>query len=253
MESLATDRGPSPGEVPQPPSSAPKVLGALNIAFGALLLLCGGYALVMALFVGPMMSTVMAGQQEELEQAHQSALDAQVAELRRLQSQAGSAEERAALESQIQTVLNAPAPPKINFSASMMPGSTPGMMAYQATDAISGMVLNILMVVSGIGLLRIRSWGRSLALWVAGLKITRLLALLVVNIILVVPVQVQQMQEMFKQVPGGGGAPPAEFLPWMGVYMLAAAVVTAIVGAIYPVIVLWLLNTKRVRATFEQG
>lgn len=250
---------PSP-EAVQLPSSAPRVLGALNIAFGGLLLLCGGATLVQALVAGPMTKAMVAQQQavvqqqqQAMEAAQKAQVEAQIAHLRQRQLDAETEEERAAYEAEIQSIRNASstvvatAPIAPTFA---MPQQQPEMIAYSVSDAVSGLILNVLMVVSGIGLLQIRRWGRSLALWVAGLKIVRLIASQTAFVLVGIPAVLQQMQGMFSQMPSGPNAEMDEFLPWMGVFYMIYAVVMVIVGSIYPVVLLWLLNTRRARAMF---
>ena len=45
------------------------------------------------------------------------------------------------------------------------------LAVYYFTEVVSGMVLNIIMIISGIGLLRLTEWGRRLAITTAWLKI----------------------------------------------------------------------------------
>ena len=59
---------------------------------------------------------------------------------------------------------------------------------------------------SGIGLIRLTSWGRSLTLWWAGLQVAQLLILSVINFALIYPIEKQaadaNMAELRKQLTG---------------------------------------------------
>jgi hypothetical protein len=58
---------------------------------------------------------------------------------------------------------------------------------YIWVDVVTGPILNLLMLAAGIGLTQMKSWARRLGLWVATLKIVRLVALTVLLMIFVIP------------------------------------------------------------------
>jgi len=140
----------------------------------------------------------------------------------------------------------------------MMPQTNPTIMAWGITFESLGLLLNLGMVVSGIGLLMSRGWGRKLALWVAGLKIGRLVLGQGIYMIVCIPIYSRQMAAMMEQMsqmgPAGQGPPPgafASFGPMMGIIMAVQCVAMIVLGSIYPAIVLWLLNTSAVKAWFR--
>ncbi len=129
---------------------------------------------------------------------------------------------------------------------------------YGYAEGIAGMVLNVLMIVSGIGLLLLHEWGRRLALGVAWLKILRWVTIVVATMVLIVPITTQMQQKMFESMnaqikaQGGGRAPmPMTGLAQASAVMGAAsAVFSALVAVIYPVLELWFLTRPRTLAVF---
>ncbi len=240
----------------QPKTSIPKTIGILNILFGSLLLLCGicwSLNLMMQSAMGPM----MAMQQQQVQQALEAERQRKLQELQELENAAQDEKEKATLKAK-QNALKAQPQPK-------MPDMTKftqdvAFQGYAIADVVTGLVLNILMVVSGIGLVGLKEWGRRTAIWVAALKIVRLVALYGFFALAVVPVMVKQFtsmfQEMFEEM--AKAAPPGQRIPGpaemgqmgtvMGVMMTAFAIGMIIFGAIYPVIVLILLSRPRVKA-----
>src|SRR5262249_60773405 len=61
------------------------------------------------------------------------------------------------------------------------------MSWYFCADFVTGPVLNLLMLAAGIGLTQLRVWARTLALWVAVLKLVRLVVLTASFVVVVVP------------------------------------------------------------------
>ena len=142
------------------------------------------------------------------------------------------------------------------------------MIAYGWADLVSCLLLNILLLIAGIGLLGYRDWARKLSLLLAGVKILRLLVLYGYFVAVVVPLitkqmelmmeqQFRQMEQMQKQMnpPGGGGRPvpamPAGMGKQMaigyGVFFSCLAIAMMILGSIYPGVSLWLLSRPAVR------
>jgi hypothetical protein len=236
---------------PQPNRGIPKTLGILNIVFGSGLLLCGACAGLYAAIL-PSMGTMMKAQNQQL---RATVIAEQQADLKKLQAQEQATEdeeEKAALQAK-QKKLKAMAPPPLPDTTKMF--DVPGLQAYMLTDSITGIVFNVLLVVSGIGLLGFKEWGRTLALWTAGLKIVRLVAIYGCWFPLVLaPVFVQRFKEMFGEMAAApGGPPPAQMnqmLQTMGVVYSAYSIGFMLLGCIYPVLVAILLTRPRVKAAF---
>ncbi len=240
----------------RPKTSIPKTIGALNIVFGSLLMLCAicsGLGLAMQSAMGPM----MAAQQQQFQQMQEADRAQRLQELQNLEQAAQDEKEKAAIEAQ-QKALKAQPMPKMPDMAKFMQAA--GFPGYIIADVVTGLLLNILLIVSGIGLLSFKEWGRRLGLWVAAAKIIRLVALYGYFILVVVPNLSQAFMSMFKEMfdEMAKAAPPGQRVPGaaemeqmgtaMGIFYTAFAVGMVILGVIYPIIVLSLLSRPRVKA-----
>ena len=242
----------------EPTTGTPKVIGTLNIVFASILMLCGAcYAAQMA--AQTMMAPMMEAQMEQMEETLKAQREQQVQELEAQAETAETEEDAAAIRAEITTLQATPIPVMPNM-AGMYGIDDPRVLAYYAGDIITGLVLNLLMLFSGIGLLGLKEWGRKLAIWVAALKVVRLMILCVVVALVVAPVFAKamgdMMDEMMQAVPAGGGAPPpgAETIAVMyGTMMTAGAVALLIFGSIYPILQMWLLNGAAVKAACRRS
>jgi len=139
-------------------------------------------------------------------------------------------------------------------------------------DLISGPVLNLLMVVAGGGLAGLTRWGRRLSLWVAALKVARLVVLSGGLAFVVVPAVTHLVGQFVRadfgpaflrgaiaQSAGGGGGlvvPPPRLSPDDFLRVLAScgylyAVLVLALGAIWPAIVLVVLTRPGARTACE--
>ena len=256
MESNPLNSLPPAGVVGPPKSGTPKVLGILNIVFGSALVLggiCCGMNLTMQAALAPMITA----QQQQLQQQMKSTQDAERDErLKKLDEQEQAAqteEEKLTIQSQRQTVLATPpvVMPVMPDMSKMYGMNNPRVMGYSVTDILSGLLLNVFLLISGAGLVGMREWGRKLAVWIAAIKIGRLFLLTIYSIIFVAPVMAKQMTEALQQMlsqmpPGRGGAPPpqmgSELATIYGTMMTVSAAAMLVFGSIYPGILLWALT-----------
>src|SRR5581483_6976284 len=250
------DAVPPPFVGPPPNTGAPKVIGVLNIVFGCLLLVCGicsSLNLALQSALGPM----MAGQNQGFQQAMRDERQRQVRALEEQEKAAEDEKEKAELRAQQKAIQARPLPQMPDMSKFARDVQ---FQVYFIVDMASGFLLNIAMIVAGAGLCGLREWGRVAALWVAGLKIVRLVAVYGFFALAVVPGMVQQItatfREMFDEMAKAG--PPGQKMPGaaelaqmstaMGVMMTAGAIVMVVLGVIYPAIVLIVLTRPRVKA-----
>lgn len=257
METPAPPKWPSTPIGPEETNpSAAKTIGILNIVFGSILLLC-----VICSALNAMMQTAMgpmfAMQQQQLQAAMQQEQQARLEQLQALEKAAEDENEKKALREQQKAIQARPVPKMPDFSKLTNDGR---FLGYTIADVVTGFVLNVLMIISGIALVRLREWGRKIALWVAALKIVRLLALNVFVALVLTPLMARgftsMFQEMFdemaKVAPPGqrvpGQAEMAQMGTMIGVMMTVFAVAMVILGVIYPVIVLIVLTRRRVKA-----
>jgi hypothetical protein len=249
--------GPYPPFREQRPKTAiPTSIGVLNITFGSVLLLCGictGLNMAMQSAMMPMFGQ----QQQQFQQIMEAERAKQLKDLKKLEEAAPNAEEKATFEGQRKALEAQPIPKMPDMAKFYEEVNIP---AYGIADAVSGLILNILMVIAGIGLLGFKEWARQLGLWVAALKMVRLVALYGFFAIVMAPNISKAFTSMFQEMAEGmaKGAPPGQKVPApaefaqmgmaMGVMMTAFAIGMIIFGAIYPIIVLILLSRPRVKA-----
>jgi hypothetical protein len=115
----------------------------------------------------------------------------------------------------------------------------------QYATQLQNIVLSILLIVSGIGLLNMASWGRILSFVYAALSILSNLALVVMMLMVNVPLA----QEFADKVSGQG--PEVQLVATLvkaGVYV---GIIVPIASMIYPAIVLILLVRPSVAAAFR--
>lgn len=250
---------------PSPPAALvvpnpriPKVLGILNIVFSSGLLICGlctfGYYASI-----PVMSKAVNRIQEEA-QAKEDAGTA--AELKRLAEEEEAAEtdaEKAAVREERKQVENRP---KV-FLGGQMDLKAAGFnnqawKRYVVVEFATGLTLNLLLLASGIGLVQMRRWGLVLGLWVAALKLLRLVLLYGYLATVLAPhfsqtlAKAQMQLIVQQQVAMGKPLPPNLSVHELGrVYVMvftSLAVAIIAIGSIYPIISLWLLSRPAARA-----
>jgi hypothetical protein len=238
---------------PQP--GLPRTIGVLNLVFGFILLLWGGLSLfVLGPFLvennpfqlDPVMTRhVVEGVRRDLIETLRSGekTAGDEAEKRRLSSS------RVALES-AQTDLAK----QVDFGA--INRNLPWVSRYLWVDTVSGPALNLLMVVSGVGLLLLSRWGRSMAVLVAALKLLRLLGVSILLAVAAVPavatttgklVRTDVGKAVVKGASGASALPSVQLDPDEFVRIVAAlgygyALMSFGLGAIYPLIVLIVLR-----------
>lgn len=238
----------------EPNTGIPRTIGILNIVFGVLLLLCGvcsGLNVVTQSAFGPM----IAAQQKQVQQALEAERQAKLKKLQEQEEAAEDEEQKAAIRAQHKLVQAQPVPVVPDTSKFM---TAPGLQSYMIADALSGIMLNVLMMISGIGLLAFKEWARVVALWVAAVKILRLAALYGYFALAVAPVMAQQFRAMFEEMakaapPGQKAISPEELATIstsMGVMMTGSAIGIMVLGFIYPAVVLILLTRSSVKAAF---
>jgi hypothetical protein len=240
--------------VPKPKPAIPKTIGILNVVFGGLMLLCipcmAAYIVALA-----NMDTIVNEPIKQAEARQSAQRKQQFADLARREGEATTEEAKAAIRAQRKS-LEAHRPPQVetvpmsNFMFKSF--SNPRMIAYMSADWGTGLILNLLMLVAGIGLIRLRGWGRTLALGVAGIKIGRLALLTIALIIFVIPAQSKDTEAGLVQIlkespPPGPQTQPIEAMAADSARKMATMQTVMGIGmlvlySIYPALTLWLLN-----------
>lgn len=229
-------------------TSLTRTMGTLSIVFGTLLLLCGlcsGVYVAVLTQMSPMIAEKM---QEEIQKER----DQQVEDLKAQEETAVDDEARAEIVKQRE---------KLEEEPEQMPdfGKLYGMgdrrvATFMGIDIGSALVLNILLLVSGIGLLGLSNWARKLGVCVAVLKIVRLVTLYSVFIFAIVPIMISQtleaVEEFAKHQKGGAPMPP-QMATSMGTMWTVFAVATVIVGVIFPALCWYFLTRPTVKAACQ--
>ena len=144
---------------------------------------------------------------------------------------------------------------------------------YLRLDVLTSPILNLLLVVSGIGLILRKNWARILALATAALKLIRLVGLTAFLVSSVIPgvsdafdsllatetgrqIIAQKIEEQQAQqgAPPGGPMPsPEEIARVLRGIGTGGAIFVACFGSVYPIIVLILLTRPGARAASLAG
>jgi hypothetical protein len=232
-----------------------KLVGTLNIIFASLILIYILFQIAMLFFTPALMqmsSDVMKQTQAKVDQQRKD----EMAALKKEAADAKTAEEKKLVEERLSTLEKAPqvTMPDMSKVTDMM--KNPAYQAYQWGDMISGLVLNVAMLVSGIGLVQLREWGRQFGLWTFGLKIVRLCVLGMTLIVVVIPITTKMSSDMLAGIAqSGAGGPPAALMSNMakiqGALATAQAVLGVVFGSIWPVIGIVLLSRPGTRAACQ--
>lgn len=256
---MASEANSGDRPVTPPPTSAHRLIGMLSVSFAGVMLLCGAcgsVSMLMQVAMAPLSEGYQRTMVEALKAQRQQERDKSIAELKVQEEAAVTEEEKAQLAAQRQTL---EAQPIVDLPVADMMGMyrEPTFIGYLVADTITGLVLNALLLTSGIGLLAAKSWARKLAIWVAALKIARLVFVYGFAIAFVVPTFSKQMgkvaEQMVGQLPSRPGAPPMPpagqtIATAYGIALTSSAVLMILFGAIYPVIMLWVLTRPKVKA-----
>lgn len=227
------------------------------MVFAAEILLCGlcmgGYTLTLPLW-GKAMQSLTQQVEKQAEVAKVKALSA----LEEEEKAAKTPEEKAEVQARRKDLESSPKGPMVNMMDLQKLGMTdPRLTAWSLTEVITGLILNVMLLASGIGLMNWKGWARSLGIWTGVLKIVRLVLVYGVFIVAIVPpisqklgdavgeMMIAQQQSIGK---GPGGIPQASMFvriytitySGMGLGMIT-------LGSVYPAIMLWFLTRPGVR------
>jgi len=252
-----------PGTWVVPNPQIPRSFGLMNIVFGALLILMAALS-VFSYFVYPKIFGRL--QQDMLKQQAQrkAERDSRIAELKTKEDAAKTKEEkaelqqeRAAVEAQVEPDLSALT--DINELTGL---SDTRVFVYYVAELAAAIILNIVMIVAGVGLMGLAEWGRRLAIVVAQLKILRWVLMTVVSMVLILPISLERTQKMMTKlnvqmkVQGGGRPAPIVFSDLARIGAIAGAITTifsAIIASIYPALSIWFLTRPQARAACLRG
>lgn len=228
-----------------------KVVGTLNIIFAMLIMLYIG-GMIVTMVLSPM---IMEWSQKPLREAQAKLTKQrqdQVAELKQEIAEAKTDEEKSKVNQRLDALEKTPEPKMPDLKKIQEQMMTPGFKAWTAVDLLSGLALNIAMFVSGIGLMRLKEWGRKLGLWTFGLKVVRLGVLLLVTIFFILPMSTKMSAEVMEAAAQGkGGATPfplGDMAKFQAVIGMVTAVLSFLFASTWPIIATVLLTRPGTRA-----
>lgn len=240
--------------VPNP--QLPRSFGLMNIIFGSILLLFGvGQAALT--FYSPVVFKGFEDQARRQLEELKAKRQTKIAELKDKVKTAKTEEEKKDLEMELQALQSNQGLDPAKFLDEIKSLQTdPRIAIYTYTEMSTGILLNLLMIVSGVGLLALAEWARRLAIATAWLKIARWVAIVAATTFVIVPITTEKMQPTFRSIEkqtgrfGGRAAPFAasNLAELSAMANVVTAVGTALVAVVYPVFVIWFLTRPPARA-----
>lgn len=148
--------------------------------------------------------------------------------------------------------------PHIDLTTLKDPTRDPLVIAHTGADVGIGLITNILLIIAGVGLLKVAGWGRKLALGIAGVKLFANVLLTIVDVAVIVPIQTEPVKLVLEQAEQinankGKGAPPLPISSFGDMINAAAMGFTIFLGifsCIFPALLLILLNLRGTRKAF---
>jgi hypothetical protein len=236
--------------VPNP--QLPRTFGMMNIVFGGLLLLMGaGYIALWTIM--PYYTKQIMAEAVKQQEARKAERESKIADLKRKEAAAKTAQEKEPFQTELEMLERRVEPDMSAFTdiSQWDIFSDKRLAIYYCTELGAGILLNLLMLISGVGLLGLTEWGRRLAVGVAWAKIVRWVAMTILTMVLILPITMAKMKPMFDKLPQGrpGSAGPMMSLSQIGAISGAVtAVFEALIFSIYPGLTIWYLTRPTARA-----
>ncbi|MBV8075277.1 MAG: hypothetical protein JO284_02720 [Planctomycetaceae bacterium] len=247
-----------------------RTIGILNFIFGGLLFACGLNCLG---WFGPMLATLQLIRldPEEAQIHFDNFKRTMIVTLRDREASATDAERTRIKKSRVELeALH----PRIGDQLDLkkINRGLRWLTWYLWADVVTGPILNLLMLASGIGLMQLKCWARTMGLWVAAAKLVRLAALTIFLVAMVIPRMSKVADELMASDFGrvlitsalaqqgarqGGDVPvaqidPKDLVPIMTGMSDIAAVLLLGFGAIYPALTLVVLSRPAARAACRE-
>jgi uncharacterized protein YxeA len=239
----------------------PKAVGWLNIALSLMLMGCGTCYIAYTVAIPGFDNFIREAQKQTKEDARKKR-DNEIAALKKQQTQAATEQEKEEIGDQIKAVPEAPDMPFLEIGAKHFGLDNPRVLGHFAADASSGLLLNLLLLISGIGLVRCKEWGRKMAIGVAAAKILRHVILSISAIFVMSPVLLGRTDAFFKEQATARTAEAkatgekttfsseeaADLSRELRSAVYAAVAYILIVGSVYPVLTLVVLTRPSAKA-----
>ena len=242
-----------------PKPGVPKTLGILSVIFAVVGILYG----LCTLGITMSSTAIMDWSSNTLQQAQKQMDDRQAASFKALDDQeklATTDAEKASIQAQRNTLK---AQPRIDAQVASMDTAkealkNPTMMGAAYAQLVTGLALMILLLISGINLIRLRPSGRKLGVTWAVLQIVQLFLLVAVQFTVIQPInkpiQDKQLAALEEQAAKGNNPAAASTLQLTKIVtsMAPAFLIGFLVlGSIYPAIMLLMLNGQGARAALQ--
>lgn len=226
------------GEKPLP--TLLTTVAVINILAGVVCCPLNGFSVASPMIFG-VVQEMLEGVEDQQLQARQGQLDTLEEDI----AAAETEDERLQLEKARQLALSQPPVLRVSKMYSMY--TEPRTAAWFIADGVTGLLGNILLLISGIGLLKRRPWGRKLGLGVAAYKLLMGVGSSLWYGFVVMP---SMFENMGSFAGGAPGIPPPN-LGW-SVYLIGAitSLLMFLYCAIYPVAVLVILNLESIRKVY---
>jgi hypothetical protein len=190
-----------PPEPVSPRPGLPKTIGVVNLLLGGLLLLCG------AGYVATFVPFLVRNDPFQLDpNASQAAADefrrGAIAELAQQENAARNKADKERLRAARNEIESKSGKLAGQVDFAKINAGLPWLSRYFWVDVVTGPILSIPMLVAGFGLVRLREWGRKLALWVAGLQLARIVVLSALLGLVAIPRVVEAAAQFAKSDAG---------------------------------------------------
>jgi hypothetical protein len=260
----------------------PKRIGFWNVVFASLLLLYG--ILQIALIVlAPKFTEIMEQQSKAIEATTKAETQANIAKLEAEVKSAQTKEEKELAEMQLESAKTALDSSSNTFTLNMndLKVDDPVQNTYAGAELTSMLILNVLMFITGIGLLGLAEWARKVWIWTAAIKIVRLFAFAAFFLIVLSPRVERAAREVYekaeakieaeiakekndktkaaKQSPASLASRRAMTQSMKNMTLVTSNLmkvsipIFALLGSIYPAICIWFLTRPQSVAACRRG
>lgn len=249
--SLDATSPPAPPYFPR--SSLPTTLGVFNIFAAVSLMLmglcCGGYSSMYLVMFGQMIGPIQITTQQAQQQIQQR-MQQQIDELEAKIEQSEDEQQKKDLRQQ-RDAISVPAtvnvPTEEDGEAVSRAIADPTLLWFIGVEVVSGLLLNLLLLVAGIGLISRNRWGLKWSQGACWLKIGRLLVLYLLLLVLILPQWGKGITDAVARIDKD---PQTAIKAGQATSVIGSSVAVAVMllGMIYPGVMLWALKKPEVAA-----
>lgn len=148
-----------------------------------------------------------------------------------------------------------PAPPDFSQKRinEMIQARLPWFKSFERFGNYGGLLLSLMMIAGGVGLLKMKSWGRSTTIAWGFLSILNTLVTVLLTFLFVSPVIADVIEQILREMPPPGpGAPNmGETVAGIVKFSIMAGTVFSLTSTIYPIVILCFMFAASVRKAFQ--